>query len=228
MGKLIAIIGAGGKTSTMLALAERRRDSRVLITTTTHIYPVLPPVSREFLDHPQEQQLLEALEKPGVVCAGILAGEKKLAGLPEPLFRKAADKAELTICEADGARMHPMKLHRPGEPVIPSDADLCILVAGLSALGKPVSQVIHRWQRRWADQPEQIAGISEMEACILEAVSLVPEGNCRIRIFLNQLDAMEHPEEGRSLEKILQEKGFDCRAGSLRQNQSQLTDWMLR
>ena len=43
---IISIIGAGGKTTALLTLAQALSDRRVLLTTSTHIYPVAPPDSR--------------------------------------------------------------------------------------------------------------------------------------------------------------------------------------
>lgn len=37
--KCIAVIGAGGKTTTLSKLADLHRAERVLLTTTTHIFP---------------------------------------------------------------------------------------------------------------------------------------------------------------------------------------------
>ena len=64
MAHCIAIIGAGGKTTAMMTLARALESQRVLVTTTTHIYPVLPPESRELLVNPTSEELRRALEKP--------------------------------------------------------------------------------------------------------------------------------------------------------------------
>ena len=120
----IAIIGSGGKTTAMLTLAKACPSQRVLVTTTTHIYPVSPPESRELLVNPDPEQLQAALSRPGIVCAGMAAKEGKLSGLPEDLFSQGRSWADLTLCEADGSRQHPLKLHKEGEPVIPAGCDL--------------------------------------------------------------------------------------------------------
>ena len=63
---ILSIIGAGGKTTALLALARALAGQRVLLTTSTHIYPVAPPQSRALLIDPDADELLDALRIPGV------------------------------------------------------------------------------------------------------------------------------------------------------------------
>ena len=130
---IISIIGAGGKTTALLTLAQAFSGCRVLLTTSTHIYPVAPPDSRALLIDPEADELLVALSVPGVVCAGASASAGKLGALAPDLFRQAVRAADVTLCEADGAHRLPLKLHRADEPVVPLDSSLCLIVAGLSA-----------------------------------------------------------------------------------------------
>ena len=102
-GVLLAAAGSGGKTTALGLLARELAEHSVLLTTTTHIFPVSPPRSRCLLKDPDELQLLHALRRPGVVCAGTHAAEGKLGPLPLPLLMRAAKGADITLCEADGA-----------------------------------------------------------------------------------------------------------------------------
>ena len=224
MGKLIAVIGSGGKTTSMLTLAKSMEHQRVLISTTTHIAPVEPPVCRVFLPDPTRQQLLEALEKPGIVCAGRVSGQKKLSALDEDLLREAVQAADLTICEADGSKRLPLKLHRTFEPVIPGDTGDCLIVAGLSALGRTVGETVHCCEQNpdWA--PERIVGPEEILFCIRDSIARVPLPKERIHILLNQLDTHE---AGEILEP-LQAEGWDCRAASLLGQENFLRNWLMR
>ena len=142
---ILSIIGAGGKTTALLALARVLTGQRVLLTTSTHIYPVAPPQSRALLIDPEADELLDALAAPGIVCAGTDAGAGKLGALAPALFRQAVQAADITLCEADGAHHLPLKLHRADEPVVPLDSARCVVVAGLSAWGRPVGEAVHRF-----------------------------------------------------------------------------------
>ena len=67
--RMVALVGAGGKTSTLYALARQAADSgrTVVVTTTTHIlrHPGLPLV-----EEPTPERLRAALEGHGVVTGG--------------------------------------------------------------------------------------------------------------------------------------------------------------
>lgn len=67
--RMVALVGAGGKTSTLYALARQAADSgrTVVVTTTTHIlrHPGLPLV-----EEPTPERLRAALEGHGVVTVG--------------------------------------------------------------------------------------------------------------------------------------------------------------
>ena len=117
MAYIIPIIGAGGKTTALGCLAQALADRRVLLTTTTHIYPIAPPWSRALLIDPDEQMLSQALASPGVVCAGASAADGKLGALAPDLFQLAAQQAQVILCEADGAHGLPHSLiaHDIGE-----------------------------------------------------------------------------------------------------------------
>lgn len=223
--KCIAIIGSGGKTTAMLTLAKACQSQRVLVTTTTHIYPMTE--SRELLVNPETEQLQAALSRPGIVCAGIAAKEGKLSGLPEDLFSLVRGWADLTVCEADGSRQHPLKLHREGEPVIPAGCDLCLIVLGLSALGQPVSQAVHRWQLCPAWTEETPVSAEVLLFCAREALraSCLPPENCLV--LFNQAEGPSQLAAAREVVRTLEQEGLRCRIGSLKEDASFLAPWVL-
>ena len=127
-----AIIGAGGKTTLLLALArELAQAARVIVTTTTHIYP---PDDFPCLLQPGEAEIAAALEKHPCVCVGKPAKEGKITAADVPV-RTLAELADYVLVEADGAHGRPAKAHADYEPVVPPEANQTILVFGLSALG---------------------------------------------------------------------------------------------
>lgn len=142
--RMVALVGAGGKTSTLYALARQAADSgrTVVVTTTTHIlrHPGLPLV-----EEPTPERLRAALEGHGVVTVGTVFRGDKLsgAGTPEEL-RRAAD---VVLVEADGAKRLPLKAPAEYEPVIPPCADAVAAVAGMDAVGQAVGVACHRPER---------------------------------------------------------------------------------
>lgn len=153
-----AIIGAGGKTTLLLALArELAQAARVIVTTTTHIYP---PDGFPCLLQPGEAEIAAALEKQPCVCVGKPAKEGKITAADVPV-RTLAELADYVLVEADGAHGRPAKAHADYEPVVPPEANQTILVFGLSALGaahpgvrppaRDLRGAVRRFGRRSAD-----------------------------------------------------------------------------
>ena len=80
---LTAVIGGGGKTTLLYALADQlQRVGRVIICTTTHI---LPPAHLPCVLSGGESALRGALEQGSVICAGTQAENGKLTA-PEVSF----------------------------------------------------------------------------------------------------------------------------------------------
>lgn len=187
---ITAFVGGGGKTTAILRLAkELSAHGRVLIATTTRIYP--PPFP--LLIDPDLPQLECAYQKDPIVAAGCAQGEK--LGPPSNLDELCA-ACDYALVEADGSRGLPLKAPAPHEPVIPSDAGLVVAVLGADGIGKPVSSV-HR--------PELYASLigKPLDAIVTpeDAARALchPNGqrkgvNCRWRALINKAD------EGSSLE----------------------------
>lgn len=136
-----AIIGGGGKTTLLYALARALQPSgRVIVCTTTRI---LRPSHLPCVLDGGEDALRAALEKSPVVCAGARAESGKLK-MPEVCFDALLRLADYIIVEADGSKGLPMKAHAAHEPVIPPQANQTICVVGASGFGKPARQAAHR------------------------------------------------------------------------------------
>ena len=226
---IISVIGAGGKTTALLTLAQALSDRRVLLTTSTHIYPVAPPDSRTLLIAPEADKLVDALASPGVVCAGTAASDGKLGALAPDLFRHAVRAADITLCEADGAHHLPLKLHRADEPVAPLESDLCLIVAGLSAWGQAVCEAVHRYDCNpdWARDPQRRVGADKILYCVRKAAAACRLPREKVRVWLNQADTPALYAQAAPLARILSAEGLGCRVGSLRYEPAVLIDWML-
>lgn len=224
----IAVVGAGGKTTAVRSLAHRLCGFSVLWTTTTHIYPAAPEDCRLRLAAPTAEELTAALAAPGVVCAGVPAG-KKWTALPPAVFAAACGAADYIVCEADGAHRLPLKLHRPDEPVLPAETTHALIVVGLSALGRPVAEVVHRYALRpaWAASPETPVGVAELCYCAEEAAARCSLPQKKIRLLFNQADDEIHMAAGRQAAAALSRQGFCCRVGALQKDDAFLAPWVL-
>lgn len=126
--KVIAVVGAGGKTSLIHALAEEfsKQGKKVFVTTTTKIY---------------KDTTSNYYTQLGEPC---LEDSEKICSFSKSIYAKLTDSCDILLVEADGARRLPMKVPAIHEPVIPENADLVIGILGASAVGKPIEDVCFR------------------------------------------------------------------------------------
>lgn len=189
-----AFVGGGGKTTAIARLArELSARGRVLIATTTRIYPPELPV----LIDPECGALREAFLRHPIIAAGSDCGAK--LGPPGNLSELCAC-CDFALIEADGARGLPLKAPATHEPVIPAFARLVVAVAGIDGIGQPVSAV-HRPERYAAliGKPQDAPVTAEDVSKVL----LHPEGQkkgvaCAWRALLNKADDGERRARARN------------------------------
>lgn len=151
--ELIAIVGAGGK-STLLAGLGRELASvgaSVVVTTTTKMGADQVTAPSIFASDPRT--IVDAIE-PGVpLFAGASLSDDKVTGLTADVVAKvfSSDRVDAVVVEADGARSRLIKAPAPHEPVVPSTATTVVVVASLAAAGRRIDEVAHR--------PQLVAGI---------------------------------------------------------------------
>lgn len=207
---ITAIIGSGGKSTSLKALGLElmRAGGRVLLCTTTHMFPVAgvpwDGSSRRLDAAPWKPG---AAHVPGCTCeacAGLARGSICQAGVLDPKTGKLSAPAEplgklaqrfnYVLAEADGSKRLPLKAHAAWEPVIPTGTVNVVWVVGASGLGKPINEAVHRpelfCERCGCEPtdiatPERVAQVlnAEMQALRLDAA----------RVMLNQVDALSDP-----------------------------------
>lgn len=144
-----AFTGAGGKTTAMFQLA-RSLESPVVVTTSTH----LGVWQTEFADRHIIVTRAEDIEDSAGQIEGVTLvtgpeADNRLRGLDGSLLDVLARMAKQlnfpVLVEADGARQRALKVPAAHEPVIPPWVEQVVVVAGLSALGKPLDEsTVHR------------------------------------------------------------------------------------
>lgn len=152
--ELIAIVGAGGKSTVLFGLGNElaARGSRVVLTTTTKMERAQVADPACWTDDPRAIDAAFQKGRPLFVAMDLLPG-KVTGPSPEAVDRLfAASIADYMIVEADGARSMSIKAPAEHEPVIPSRSTLVIVVAGIDAVGRSVREVAHR--------PDRIAALT--------------------------------------------------------------------
>lgn len=138
-----ALIGGGGKTTLLYALAqELRQCGRVIVCTSTRIYP---PQTLTCVLHADEAQIAAAVSRGEPVCVAATAENGKLKA-PEISFDRLRALADFVLVEADGSKGLPLKAHDVHEPVIPPQTEQIICLVGAEGFGKRIRQVAHRPQ----------------------------------------------------------------------------------
>lgn len=187
-----AIIGGGGKTTLMERLAhELSGKARVIVCTTTHIYP---EKTMPCLVSPAQAEIAAALEKSPCICVGAWSENGKF-GPPELPVGTLARLADYVIVEADGAKRLPLKAHAAHEPVIPPEANQTILVVGASGFGRPMCETVHR-----APLAAQALGVPE-DTVVTPAIwaRFLEHEHLHTRVLVNQADLPQGRELARRL-----------------------------
>lgn len=200
-----AVIGGGGKTSLLRTLGEElvKAGRNVLLCATTKIFPFesIPCVTETGTD-----ALLAARARGGLVCAGTLLDNGKLAAPAAPMAQLEA-LFDYVLVEADGSAHLPLKAHAPHEPVIPTEAAQTICVVGASGFGKSIREAAHRPElyARLAGAAETDPVTPELAAAVLIAEKL------HHRVLVNQAELAV--SEAKELVGLL---GCPAVAGSLK------------
>ena len=162
--EVVSLVGGGGKTTALFALAAHRPGRRIVTTTTkmgadrTGGLPVL-------LD-PSDASLEAALDPSGsaIVWSGS-DGQRALGVEPETIDRWAAGFDTIAV-EADGSRRRPFKAPREYEPVVPTSTTTLVGCVGMAAIGAPIEEGCHR--------PDRVAAlVGATEADLLTPERLV-------------------------------------------------------
>lgn len=148
-GDVVSFVGGGGKTTALLRLGyELVQDGwRVLATTTTRIgedqLALFPHNTRWKANLLRGLELAELLDTHRFVFVYQETRAGKAVGIPSEQVSRLIDEmnADILLIEADGARHMPLKAPRHHEPVIPPDTTVVVGVAGLDAIGQPLSEV---------------------------------------------------------------------------------------
>jgi probable selenium-dependent hydroxylase accessory protein YqeC len=146
--ELISLVGGGGKSTLLFALAEdlRLAGHSVITSTTTkirHSEALRAPLAVYRRSEPRwREKLREGLGRKKHLFMGEAFLESgKVEGIDlhfaDSLFQEG--EADYLIVEADGAAGKPVKVPAPHEPVIPKLTTMTIAVMGLEALGRPFS-----------------------------------------------------------------------------------------
>ncbi len=221
-GEMVSLIGAGGKTTTMLRLAKELRDRgcKVLVTTTVKISkPTKPHIDRLFLVD-ELQALIDICDEiaaPVIISAGRSVNQEgELQGMPVAWLDRLNQVAvfDAILVEADSAAERLLAIPTDDETVIPKSCQTTIWIVAIKVLGKPLSEgwVYHASRARGllnlpfdalVNQEIILQLLQHREGCLKGA----PPGSRKVAI-INQADSEEELAAAEALGGKLQEQGF--------------------
>jgi len=135
---VVGVVGCGGKTSFVELVAQSHSSRRVLISTTTKMFP---PKDPRITQYQTLQQCLDHESQTGIQCFGVLNTETgKLEALPQETLHSLIADYDIVLLEADGSRGLPCKGWRQNEPVIPKYCTHTVGILTMKALGKAATE----------------------------------------------------------------------------------------
>jgi len=202
------VVGAGGKKTTLYALAGRL--DRAVLTATVRI----PIFDREVAAVAVADDPVAALsDHGGGWPLGLVAGRDRSDRYrgydPAVVDDLAAAHDGPTLVKADGARTREFKAPNDREPQVPAGADVVLPIASIHAVGHPLDEsTVHR--------PERVAALTdltpgeEITPAAVAAVLAHPEGGLKrvpedatVRVLLNKADDDADAAVGREIAREL-------------------------
>jgi molybdenum cofactor cytidylyltransferase len=213
-GDVVALTGAGGKTTALFCLARAlaAREWRVVVTVTTHLgreQSALAPHHLVWESTGDVNARLGAAlaASPIVLVTGPpVEGGLRWGGVTADWVAAAAGApgVDALLVEADGARGLSFKAPSPHEPVVPPCTTLLVPVAAVDALDRPLVEGAHR--------PEQVARLTGLgmadpvTAPLMAAVLAHPQGglkgrppDARVRVLINKTEGRAAMTAGREI-----------------------------
>lgn len=216
---VVAVVGAGGKKTTLYTLAARAagdRSLRAVVTATVRI----PIFDRRVEDVVVTDDPIAALERADAWPVGVVPereGDDRYVGYDPAIVDDlaAAGVADLVLVKADGARTREFKAPNEREPQLPRRADTVVPIASVQAVGKPLSaEHVHRPERVAAitgrDRGDTIRPVDVARVLASEHGGLkgVPDGATAVPL-LNKVDDAELRETAEEIGTELLERAPD-------------------
>ncbi|MBU2498301.1 MAG: putative selenium-dependent hydroxylase accessory protein YqeC [Proteobacteria bacterium] len=218
----IALVGGGGKTALLFALARELHQAgkRVLTSTTTKVWHAEALKSPRVIfmkgNSAWKSHLRDTLDKEGhLFLADALLDSGKVRGIIPSLADELYEDASIDymLLEADGSAGRPVKAPDSHEPVIPASVTRVVALMGLEALGRPMEpEIVFR-----QELVSKITGLKPGERLTVPALSslfLAPEGlfkgtpeHAKRVVFLNKLDMITESRRAEELAYQILEDG---------------------
>jgi probable selenium-dependent hydroxylase accessory protein YqeC len=198
---IVCVVGAGGKKTTLYALARCHKE-RVGVTTTVQLppFPRSLPGQRVIAAEPKllEQVIAAVREHRIVAFAQPSKKPHRISGISGELLTQVWQQAglDLLLVKADGARQRAIKAPAAYEPVLPAGTDTVLALVSAGVLRRPLNEALaHRVElleaitgacRDALLQPEHLARLLASDQGLLKGI-----GKACVIPIINQVDDAE-------------------------------------
>ncbi|HLR34335.1 MAG TPA: selenium cofactor biosynthesis protein YqeC [Tissierellales bacterium] len=210
---LITFVGAGGKTSTIIALAQelKKMKKKVLITTTTYMYSSITKLG----DYSFLKKIGDiSLDKPSITVLGERVEGEKIKGLSPTVINRIYKENlfDFILVEGDGSKGRPIKGPKSFEPVIPMETEKTIGIIGIDCLGKSISEdYVHRpeiFTKLTNKNLGDTIDINSVVKLVLNENGIFKDSKGENILFLNKIENNEDITLGRDIGQKLESEGF--------------------
>ncbi|MBE6008941.1 MAG: putative selenium-dependent hydroxylase accessory protein YqeC [Lachnospiraceae bacterium] len=186
-GDVVQIAGSGGKTTLSYTIANENSHLKVAVVTTTKRFA--PKENAVLLDENEKLDITGI--KGNFAEIGVLDEIGKIGWIGDENYAILKEWADIVVVEADGSKRLPLKACAEYEPVFLPDATKTVVVCGLSAIGKPIEDVCHRYALVKDDIAEGTAVSEEEILLLLNRYYKNRYPSLDITFILNQADTDE-------------------------------------
>ena len=142
--KIITLVGAGGKTSTIFELGKEfsNLNKKTIITTTTHM-----GFDKDFILIEKDsdiKRIKNIMKNFFLIKVGKKESEYKVKSLDFDLLKKIILLGDFILIEGDGSKNLPLKAPKDNEPVIIKETNLVIGIMGFDSINKKIKDICHR------------------------------------------------------------------------------------
>jgi probable selenium-dependent hydroxylase accessory protein YqeC len=216
------LVGGGGKTTLLFALAKELKKTglKIITTTTTKIFEPSREQAPCLVIEEDNARAIELVKKGLSSHAHVTLATKKfldekIGGANPDIIERLSKQlpVDYLIVEADGAKKLPIKAPADHEPVVPSATTLLIPTVGIDAVGKPLVE-------EEAFRPERIAELTgakigdTINPLLIATLITHPQGlikgappGARIIPFINKVETKEDLKEARKVAYEVLRKG---------------------
>lgn len=210
--KVITVVGAGGKTSTIFELGNElsNLNKKTIITTTTHM-----KLDKDFLLIDEDfniENLKKILQKNNLIKIGKKESDYKVKRLDEDTLKRCIDISDFLLIEGDGSKRLPLKAPKDNEPVIIQETDLVIGLIGFDSLDKKIEEICHRPElvsKLLHKNIKENINIFDLVEIIKNKNGLKKNVNCKYKVIINKVDKLEYLDKCKKIAQLCLEFKID-------------------